>query len=163
MLEKLLSPWPWYIVGPLIGLSIPLLAVFVGKPLGISSSLRNMCKIALPQSKLDYIKSVNLKAETWNLIFVLGLILGGFLGAQVLSNQSFSYLPEAFFHWTGWWKLILGGVLVGFGTRYANGCTSGHSIMGLSNLQWTSLVASVFFFLGGLLMTLLDVSFGGWL
>jgi uncharacterized membrane protein YedE/YeeE len=66
--------------------------------------------------------------------------------------------PADLFNWNslvtikGFLLIIVGGFLVGFGTRYAGGCTSGHSIMGLSNLQWPSLVATVCFVVGGFIM-----------
>ena len=57
------------------------------------------------------------------------------------------------FSFKGFLLFVVGGFLVGFGARYAGGCTSGHAISGLSNLQWPSLVAVVGFFIGGLVMT----------
>jgi uncharacterized membrane protein YedE/YeeE len=55
--------------------------------------------------------------------------------------------------------IVVGGFLVGFGTRYAGGCTSGHAIMGLSNLQWPSLVATISFMVGGFIMANLILPF----
>ena len=178
MLEILRQPWPWYIAGPLIGLTVPALLLLGNKALGISSSLRHICAACVP-AHIPFL-TYNWRAELWNLFFVLGVGIGGFLGYQVLGHPDavaispetvrdlkaqmgltdFSgLLPRELFalenlaNWKGWVFLVLGGFLVGFGTRYAGGCTSGHAISGLSNLQWVSLVAVVGFFGGGLLMT----------
>ncbi len=177
LLEWLSQPWPWYVTGPLIGLMVPLLLLAGNKSLGISSSLRHLCAACLP-AKVPFFH-YNWKAERWNLLFVLGVGLGGVVGWQLLPDpnpialnpktvvelgalgveHNSGYLPASLFSWealTGWrgWVMLgLGGFLVGFGTRYAGGCTSGHTIMGLSALQWPSLLATIAFFAGGLLMT----------
>lgn len=178
MLELVRQPWPWYVAGPLIGLTVPALLLLGNKTLGISSSLRHVCAACLPAG-IPFL-TYNWRAEVWNLFFVLGISLGGFIGYQLLGHPNavaisadtvrdlraqlhltnFSgLLPQELFalenltNWRGGLFLVLGGFLVGFGTRYAGGCTSGHAIAGLSNLQWVSLVAVVAFFVGGLLMT----------
>ncbi|QIL76544.1 YeeE/YedE family protein [Hymenobacter sp. HDW8] len=178
MLDLLRQPWPWYVAGPLIGLTVPALLLLGNKALGISSSLRHVCAACVPAG-IPFL-TYNWRAETWNLFFVLGIAVGGFLGYQVLGHPDTiaisaetvrdlkaelgltdftGLLPRELFaldnlaNWKGWVFLVLGGFLVGFGTRYAGGCTSGHAISGLSNLQWVSLVAVIGFFVGGLLMT----------
>ncbi|MCA9966753.1 MAG: YeeE/YedE family protein [Anaerolineales bacterium] len=157
MFEWLLQPWPWYISGPLIGLTVPLLLVLSGKSFGISSSLRYIGCAIVPRSKLAYLRSITWRQHSWNLIFVLGVAIGGFVASHFLSAAPVSFLPDSYQSVTGVIALAIGGILIGFGTRYANGCTSGHTIMGLSLLSWPSLVASVFFFVGGLLSTNLIV------
>ncbi len=174
MIEFLSQPWPWYVAGPLIGLLIPLLLIVGNKPFGVSSTLRDICAATLPKVT-DYFK-YNWKEKTWNLLFVTGIALGGLLGSTVFKNpepiaistetksdlnqlgiQNFEgYVPSDLFAWEniGFSSLVLligGGLLIGFGTRYADGCTSGHSIFGLSILNWVSLVATIGFFIGGLL------------
>lgn len=177
MLEFLSQPWPWYVSGPLIGLMVPILLISGNKAFGISSSLRHFCAVCIP-SKVKFF-DYNWKAEIWNLIFVLGVIVGGFIAGVLLKNPNpvdlsestikdlksygltdFSGLyPNEIFNLNnllsvkGLLFIIVGGFMVGFGTRYANGCTSGHSIMGLSNLQLSSLVATICFFVGGLIMS----------
>ena len=178
MLELLRQPWPWYVAGPLIGLTVPTLLLVGNKVLGISSALRHVCAACLPAG-IPFL-SYNWRTEIWNLVFVLGIALGGFIGyrglghpdvigisaatvrdlkAQMHLTDFSGLLPRELFaldnlaNWKGWVFLVLGGFLVGFGTRYAGGCTSGHAISGLSNLQWVSLVAVIGFFAGGLLMT----------
>ncbi|MDZ4708570.1 MAG: YeeE/YedE thiosulfate transporter family protein [Saprospiraceae bacterium] len=174
--QFLSQPWPWYIAGPLIGLMIPLLLILGNKAFGVSSSLRHICAAALP-ANLAFFK-YNWKKELWNLFFVAGLVIGGFIAAYLLRNPepmqlnpalvaelgtygivpTSSFLPESVFNWSalftlkGFISMVVGGFLVGFGTRYAGGCTSGHSIMGLSTLQWPSLVATICFMLGGFLV-----------
>ena len=152
MNESLPQPWPWYIAGPLIGLTAPALLILSGKTFGISSSFRHLCSILSPGSKLAYLRENDWRAESWNLQFVVGIILGGFLAGHLLSGGAIPLLPPHYYTETGIVKLLLGGVLVGFGTRYADGCTSGHSLTGISNLGWPSLVATICFFAGGLLM-----------
>ena len=174
MLDFLSKPWPWYVAVPLIGLMIPLLLIAGNKPFGVSSSLRHICAMALPKIS-DYFK-YDWKTKIWNILFVVGIALGGFIAANFLQNPNpidlsddtkillgewgindlNGYIPTQFFALenltsTSLILLVGGGLLIGFGTRYANGCTSGHSIYGLSQLSWVSLVATVGFFIGGLI------------
>jgi uncharacterized membrane protein YedE/YeeE len=149
-MDFLLSPWPWWISGPLIGLSVALLLVLGGKPLGVSSSFRHLCAALLPGSRLPYLANANWKTHSWKLLFVLGIALGAFVAVRFLSNAPVEFLPAHYHSASGALKLLAGGFLVGFGTRWARGCTSGHSIMGLSNLQLPSLYATLSFFAGGL-------------
>ena len=150
MQNAFLNPWPWYITGPLIGLTVPMMLLWGGKNLGISSSFRHICAALLPGTKLEYLKKYGWEREAWNLFFVAGLIFGGFVATNFLSENALPLLPPEYHTVGGALQLLAGGALVGFGTRYAMGCTSGHSIMGLSNLQKSSLVATLAFFAGGL-------------
>jgi uncharacterized membrane protein YedE/YeeE len=179
------QPWPWYVAGPLIGLTVPALLILGNKSFGISSSLRHVCAACLP-ANIPFFK-YDWKKEIWNLFFVVGILVGGFLAVQFLSNPNAivvnpklveemsgygitekSYLgiiPSEIFNWPalltlrGFIMMVVGGFLVGFGTRYAGGCTSGHAIMGLSNLQWPSLVATICFMAGGFIMANLILPF----
>lgn len=154
MLEWLLEPWPWYISGPLIGLTVPLLLLLTGKNLGISSSLRHIGAACMPNSKLPYLsKNYNWRNHIRSLVFVGGVVIGGFIGTFLLSTEPVALLPEFYGSAVGVLVLFAGGILIGFGTRYAGGCTSGHTIMGLSSLNISSLVATIFFFVGGLIST----------
>jgi uncharacterized protein len=174
-MEWLYKPWPWYIAGPIIGLTVPALLLLGNKKLGISSTLRQICAACYP-AKIPLL-NYDWKKDAWNLWFVGGILIGGFIGGKLLANpepvavtvstqQYFStygidnthgLMPTALFNWQtlfslkGFLLMIAGGFLVGFGTRYARGCTSGHGIMGLSSLQWTSLIATASFFIGGIL------------
>ncbi|CAN5151737.1 YeeE/YedE family protein [soil metagenome] len=176
-MDFLLAPWPWYIAGPIIGLTVPLLLLLGNKSLGISSTLRQICAVCIAGDIPLF--NYNWKKDSWNLLFALGLLLGGFLGGIVLRNtdpvaissdtsryfQSLGItdmtglMPVEFFNWRslltikGFLMMVVGGFLVGFGTRYARGCTSGHGILGLSALQWPSLVAIISFFAGGILFS----------
>ena len=171
------QPWPWYVAGPLIGLTVPTLLLIGNKTFGISSSLRHVCAICVP-ARIPFFK-YNWRKEMWNLLFVLGVLVGGFIATNFISNPndiviaeqtkadlsaigitSFSGLmPTEIFDWNnlftakGLLFFVFGGFLVGFGTRYAGGCTSGHAIMGISSLQWPSLLATIFFMIGGFVMT----------
>ncbi|HMQ54137.1 MAG TPA: YeeE/YedE thiosulfate transporter family protein [Anaerolineae bacterium] len=151
-MEWILQPWPWYVSGPLIGLMVPALLLLTGKTFGVSTSFQHIGAMCSPKTKLPYLKNYNWRQENWRLVLVVGIALGGFIGVNLLSAAPAQFLPDSYYSWGGVLQLIIGGLLVGFGVRYADGCTSGHTIMGLSNLQWSSLVASISFFAGGLLM-----------
>lgn len=176
MIEFIKQPWPWYVAGPLIGLTVPALLILGNKSFGISSSLRHICASCLPAGIPFF--NYNWKKEIWNLVFVSGILIGGAVAMYFLSNPNeiivnselakelaeygitdYSLLvPVDIINWEsllslkGFLMMVLGGFLVGFGTRYAGGCTSGHAIMGISNLQWPSLVATTFFMIGGFIM-----------
>ncbi len=182
-IEWIRQPWPWYVAGPMIGLTVPMLLLLGNKSFGISSSLRHICAACIP-SKIPFF-SYDWKKEIWNLFFVGGVLLGGVITALFLISSdavvvdsrlaeelntygitNFSNLvPADVFNWPallslrGIIMMIGGGFLVGFGTRYAGGCTSGHAIMGLSNLQWPSLVATISFMAGGFIMANLILPF----
>lgn len=169
--------WPWYISGFLIG-AVMLTLIFFGKSFGMSSNLRTLCTIAGAGKKVDFFR-FDWREQKWNLAVVLGAILGGFVAVHFLSDGSGVQLnpktveqlaelhieapdgklgPETLFSWEALKNpktvviLFFGGLLIGFGTRYAGGCTSGHAITGLSNLQKPSLIAVIGFFIGGLVM-----------
>lgn len=148
----LFEPWPWWVSGVLIGLTVPALYLLAGKAFGISTSFQQAGSMCLPNGP-DYLKNHDRSKNMWTLVFVLGIGLGAYVGSNWLSNEPLSLLPESFAGWAGAAKLLVGGVLIGFGTRYAGGCTSGHSITGISNFNWPSLVATIFFFVGGLAVT----------
>jgi uncharacterized protein len=172
-LEWIRQPWPWYVAGPLIGLMVPLLLLSGNKTFGISSSLRHICAACIP-ADISFFQ-YDWKKEIWNLLFVAGITAGAFVAAHWLSNGAplqvnpklademkvygisnyNGLVPADIFSWNillsakGFILMVAGGFLVGFGTRWAGGCTSGHTIMGLSNLQWPSLIATLSFMAGG--------------
>ena len=176
LLEVLRQPWPWYVSGPLIGLTVPTLLFLGGKSFGISSNLRHLCAVLLPKTRPKFF-DYDWKAERWNLAFALGLVLGGLVGAVLLANPVATQLSsaaqaslsalkvplepglvpaqlgglEALTQPKSLLLLALSGLCIGFGTRYGGGCTSGHAITGLSTLQMPSLIATVSFFAGGIL------------
>jgi uncharacterized membrane protein YedE/YeeE len=183
MKEFLSQPWPWYIGGPLIGLMVPLLLFLGNKTFGISSSLKHICAACIP-GRIEFFQ-YDWKKEIWNVIFAMGIIFGGIIGGILFGNphpvaispktvadldglgiKNYAGLhPKDIFNFhslitlKGIILIVVGGFFVGFGTRYADGCTSGHSIMGMSNLQFPSLVATCCFFAGGLIMTWLIMPF----
>ena len=176
-MEILHKPWPWYIAGPLIGLAVPLLLLMDDKRLGISSTLRHICAACFP-ANVSFLK-YDWRKEAWNLYFVVGVLVGGFIAGNLFGNpepvaiavstQQELYakgvmhlnglMPEELFNWNslftikGLLLMAMGGFMVGFGTRYAGGCTSGHGIFGLSNLQLPSLLATMSFFAGGIIFS----------
>jgi uncharacterized membrane protein YedE/YeeE len=153
MTDSILAPWPWWVSGWLIGLTVPLLFVLAGQAFGISTSLQQIGAMCTPNSRAGYLRDYDRQGGMWTLVFVVGIALGGFIGTHLLSAAPIDFLPASYLGTGGAIRLLLGGFLIGFGTRYAGGCTSGHSITGISNLNWPSLVATIFFFAGGLAVT----------
>lgn len=179
MLEFIQQPWTWWVSGALIS-GIMFLLIFFGQSFGFSSNLRTICA-ASGGGKFVKFFDFNWKTQIWNLVFLIGAVIGGFIAHQFLSNgepvqisestiqdlakmgiaaptsvqpdELFSL--EAVLSLKGFLILALGGLMVGFGSRYAGGCTSGHAISGLSDLQVPSLIAVIGFFVGGLAMTYL--------
>ena len=149
----LMQPWPWWLSGILIGLTVPLLFLLAGKAFGISTSLQEIGAVCVPHSKLEYLSKFDRQANFWTIVFVLGIAIGAFIATRFLSDDPKAFLPPSFSSQSGAIKLLLGGFLIGFGTRYAGGCTSGHSITGISNFNWPSLLATICFFAGGLAVT----------
>ena len=176
MLEMIKQPWPWYVAGPLIGLTVPDLLILGNKSFGISSSLRHVCAMCIP-ANISFFQ-YDWKKELWNMFFVAGIFFGGVIAVTFLANPEpmqlnptlikelsrygitdfSSLVPVDLISWNklatlpGFIMMAGGGFLVGFGARYAGGCTSGHAIMGLSTLQWPSLVATICFMIGGYVM-----------
>ena len=177
-IEFIQQPWPWWVAGPLIAFVMMSLLYF-GKGFGVSTNFKTACTLLGADKVSDFFK-IDWKAQKWNLMFIVGTIIGGYISAKWLTpdpsvaiaastmadlkaigitNPGSGYVPdeifgsESLFSLRSMVFLIGGGFLVGFGTRYANGCTSGHAISGLSNLQYWSLIAVVGFFIGGLFMT----------
>lgn len=177
MIEVLKQPWPWWISGPLIGLTVPVLLIAGNKAFGLSSSLRHICAACFP-SNISLFK-YDWKKEAWNLFFAVGILIGSFVAWNWLSdyhqttinnkllselnnygiNNYSQVVPLEVINWQALFSLkgiilvIVGGFFVGFGTRYGEGCTSGHAISGLSNLQWPSLVATISFMAGGFIVS----------
>ncbi len=169
--------WPWYLSGFLIGV-IMLFLIYFGKVFGMSSNLRTLCSIGgagrfVPFFNFDW------RAQLWNIAVIVGAMAGGFVAVHYMSDPSnvsinpqtirqlealgidppqgrlmpeIMFGTEAFKYPKMIFILLMGGALIGFGTRYAGGCTSGHAISGLSNLQIPSLKAVIAFFVGGLIM-----------
>ncbi|MFT6873453.1 MAG: putative membrane protein YedE/YeeE [Roseivirga sp.] len=178
MIEFISQPWPWYVAGPVIAL-VMFSLIYFGNSFGMSANFRNICSIMGAGKSCDFF-DFDWKKQMWNLVFVVGTIFGGVIASQFLMNNEVvaisdatiaelsSYgienagegmLPKSIFSFEslltakGLIMIVLGGFLVGFGTRYAGGCTSGHAISGLSDLQPASLLAVIGFFIGGLAMT----------
>lgn len=177
MFDVLARPWPWYVAGPLIGLFVPALLVLGNRQFGISSNLRHMCAAVIP-SRLEFFRYDWRKTGLWNLAFLAGVLAGGFIAARVLGIPDVAVSPDTraalaglgirefaglvpgdVFSWSslttirGLALMVGGGFLIGFGTAYAGGCTSGHGISGLAVFDRASLLAVLGFFAGGLLGT----------
>jgi len=185
LMEFLRQPWPWYVGGPLIGLFVPALLLLTNRAFGISSSLQHIVAACFPRSLQrkpasvpDYFRYDWRGTGAWNLFFIVGIIVGGFIAGVLFAGpdmeiaastradlvqlgiRDFSgllpadiYSLDGLFSVRGALLLGVGGFLVGFGARYADGCTSGHGVFGMANLQLSSLVVVIGFFIGGFFMT----------
>jgi len=177
-MEFLSKPWAWYVAGPMISF-VMFMMLYFGKNFGVSANLRTLCTIGGADKFSDFFR-FDWKSQIWNLVFVAGSVTGGAVASQFLmadnnialspdvishlksigvSDAGEGFLPESLFSFNALMSLrgivilIGGGFLVGFGARYAGGCTSGHAISGISDLQIPSMIAVVGFFIGGLIMT----------
>ncbi len=171
--------WPWWFSGIMIA-CIMFCLLYFGQSFGFSANLATICSMT-GLGKKQELFNFDWKQQSWNLVFLMGTLIGGFIANNFLSdgipiqiaadtikdlqklgiaapeslqpNELFGL--DAVFSIKGFLILALGGLMIGFGARYAGGCTSGHAISGLSNLQWPSLLAVIGFFIGGLIMTYL--------
>lgn len=177
MTDFIMNPWPWWFSGIIIA-TVMFALLYFGKSFGFSSNLRTLCAVAGAGKNVSFFQ-FNWKTQVWNLVFLIGAIIGGYVASEFLSNESTFVLAEstmtdlgelgfsepqgiqptelfsiaALSDFKNILILVIGGILVGFGSRYAGGCTSGHAISGISDLQVPSMIAVVGFFIGGLLMT----------
>lgn len=178
MLDLLSRPWPWYVAGPLIGLMVPALLLVGNRLFGISANFRHACAAVIP-SRSEYLSYDWRGVGGWNLVFAFGALLGGSVVALGIGHPEAltiaegtradlaalgitrfeGFVPpelfsiEALLSVRGFVIMIVGGFLVGFGTAYAGGCTSGHGVAGLANFELPSLIAVIGFFVGGLVGT----------
>lgn len=178
MIEFLKQPWTWWFSGIVIS-AIMFILIFFGKSFGFSANLRTICAAGGAGKNVAFF-NFDWKKQIWNLVFLVGAIIGGFIAKELLTEETYavaisentiedlaalgfsaptSVQPGELFDWSalftlkGFLVLSIGGLLVGFGARYAGGCTSGHAISGISDLQIPSIIAVVGFFIGGLIMT----------
>jgi hypothetical protein len=177
MFDFFLQPWPWYFSGPMIAF-VMFLLLWTGKSFGMSSNLRTLCTLMGAGNKVRFFH-FDWKTQSWNLVVAAGAVVGGYIASNFMSISTVvaitpetveqlkilgladagqSYMPQVLFGIEAFTQpksliiLALGGFFVGFGARYAGGCTSGHAISGLSNFQRPSLIAVIGFFIGGLFM-----------
>jgi len=177
MIDWIFQPWPWYVAGPAIAL-VMLSLLYLGKSFGFSDNFRTICA-ACGAGKACHFFRIDIRCQRWNILFLLGTLVGGVVASEFRANDDHSvdinpktvealaiydiehgaeFLPASLFGWDfatstkGLIIMIASGFFIGFGTRYAGGCTSGHAISGLANLQLPSLIAVVGFFAGGLIM-----------
>lgn len=176
-MELLSQTWHWSVSGFIIGM-VMLSLIYFGKVFGMSSNLRSLCSMTGIGKRVPFF-DWDWKGQIWNFAVVIGAMIGGYVAVHYLSDPSNvtlsdgtlselsqlhidapdgKLLPDALFgngiftSAKGIFILVFGGFLVGFGSRYAGGCTSGHAISGLSNFQMPSLKAVIGFFIGGLIM-----------
>lgn len=174
MIEALTGSWPWYVTGPLLGLMVPILLFVGNKHFGISTSLQHICAATI-KPKAKYFQYDWKAKGAWNLVFVAGTIIGATIAVTLLNADTGPALSEGARGLFSSWgmsdaetlqpaevfrlaegnilrpilSLGLGGFLVGFGARYAGGCTSGHAVMGTALLNPGSYVATISFLVGG--------------
>lgn len=152
-----LHPLHWAVAGAGIAAITLALLFIANRRLGISTGLEDVCSFVLPAPYFtrDAVRS----ARRWRLPFIAGLVLGGFVSAVLgggfrptwdlgMFDQVIGFGPAGKLAW-----MFVGGLFIGFGTRLAGGCTSGHGIFGLSNLEFPSLVSTASFMAAGILTT----------
>ena len=192
--EFISQPWPWWMGGVTIGVTLYLLFKF-NKDFGLSANLRTMCAADGAGKYSDFFE-FEWGKQGWNLMVALGAMFGGYIAANYFGGDGLAHVSQAtvdtlnqisqqdllttssvpivpgqdvihdeipaFWNLYSWGSLftirgliiiIGGGFLIGFGARYAGGCTSGHAISGIANMQLPSLIAVIGFFVGGLIMT----------
>jgi uncharacterized membrane protein YedE/YeeE len=178
MLDWIRQPWPWYVGGPLLGLTVPALLLIGNRMFGISANFRTLCAVVAPL-RVEFFRFDWRTIGAWNLAFAAGILIGGAIAATALAGPSEvaisaatradlvalgitdfqGLVPDDLFSWgrllspVGLMFTAGGGFLVGFGAAWAGGCTSGHAIMGLADRQVPSLIAVIGFFIGGLVST----------
>jgi len=165
------DPWPFWAGGVVIGLLVPLLYYYFNTALGVSTGYGNLVKIFLPSKNLQWIKSKYAETFSWRVFFIAGIILGGLLSALLSGNFGLTAEMGRFTSIAQWPALLnalfffAGGILLGLGARIAGGCTSGHSIHGIANLHISSILATIFFLIGGVIAANIVRSLflgGGW-
>ena len=192
--EFISQPWPWWMGGITIGVTLYLLFKF-NKDFGLSANLRTMCAADGAGKYSDFFE-FEWGKQGWNLMVALGAMFGGYIAANYFGGDGLAHVSQAtvdtlnqisqqdllttssvpivpgqdvihdeipaFWNLYSWGSLfsirgliiiVGGGFLIGFGARYAGGCTSGHAISGIANMQLPSLIAVIGFFVGGLIMT----------
>lgn len=164
--------WSPYMAGALIGVLSWLSLYLVDKPIGTSTTYVRVSgmlgRLVAPRSvaENEYMQETGIKVE-WQMLLVLGLLLGGLVSALSAGTLGLRWVPELWASTFGgaiWPRLIvalIGGFLVGFGARWADGCTSGHGISGAMQLAVVGWVAAVCFFVGGIITAMLLYSGGG--
>jgi len=175
--ELLLIKWHWAFSGFMVSL-VMLGLILLGKSFGLSSTYRTFCAF-MGGGKISDFFRFDFRSQLWNILFIVGVIIGGFIASEfffdiksiVIDKQAVQFLKSAgFLNHTSKIETLLppelfnlnargliiictGGILSGFGARYAGGCTSGHFVSGLSNLQLPSLITLIFFMVGGMITT----------
>jgi uncharacterized membrane protein YedE/YeeE len=151
------TPIHWALAGAVVA-AVTLTLLFVAnRRLGISTSLEDLCSFVLPTPYFR--REAVLSGRTWRMPFAAGLVLGGFISAVLGGGWSPTWALGMFDTQIGFgpagkvaW-MFAGGMFIGFGTRLAGGCTSGHSIFGLSNFERSSLLSTLAFMAGGIVTT----------
>ena len=152
-----LSPLHWAVAGAGIAAVTLGLLFLTNRRLGISAGFEDVCSLVLQQPY--FLRGGLRDARKWRLPFVGGLVLGGFLSAALgggweptwalgMFDDTIGFGPAGKLLW-----MFAGGLFIGFGTRLAGGCTSGHGIFGLSNFERPSLVTTMSFMAAGIVTT----------
>ena len=152
-----LGPLHWAFAGlGIAGVTLALLFL-AGRRLGISGGLEDLCSFVL---SAPYFRRAAVRSSRgWRIPLLAGLVCGGFLSAMLsggweptwalgVFDRSIGFGPAGKLAW-----MFAGGLCVGFGTRLAGGCTSGHGVFGLANLEWPSLLTTLSFMAAGIVTT----------
>lgn len=161
-----LKQWSPYAVGVGIGVLICLTFLLSDRPIGCSTAyartsgmIERLFRGAVVEGK-PYYKQFPLVID-WEWMLVAGAVIGGFLSAVLSGDFRIEWVPAKWMETFGTSPLlrcfsaVIGGILVGFGARWAGGCTSGHGISGTAQMAVSSWMAVVCFFIGGIASAML--------
>jgi hypothetical protein len=148
-----LTPYHWAIGGAGIGVVVLLLLYLGNRRLGISTGFEDLCAVAVDAPYFK--RRERSEGAAWRVPFLGGLLAGGALSAALSGGWAPTWDLGLFDTAIGWgpagkvvW-MFAGGLLIGFGTRMAGGCTSGHGIFGLANFEKAGLAATLSFMAAG--------------
>ena len=128
--------WRYAVGGVLIGFATMLLYAGTGIAAGASTALESTLSYVSSQSRFSRYRS----SRDWRIVFTLGIVGGGAVYALGFQGASWALSDSGWTTAVAPWRLFIGGVLVGIGTRVGKGCTSGHGICGVGSLSRTSLI-----------------------
>lgn len=165
-----MTRWSPYVVGALIGLLNLAAMLLSGKTLGASTSFAKasgMIRRIFNRDKVDNNEYYQKTTPTvdWGFMLVVGIVLGSLLSSLLSGDFRLEFVPVmwaeeisgSFF--IRFLVALFGGIVLGIGSRWAGGCTSGHGISGTSQLSLISWAAAISFFVGGILSAYLIYGF----
>jgi len=133
------TPLPAFLGGILIGLGVIIFFIATGRLAGVSGIASNV---------------ISNNNRFSNILFLIGLIIGPIIYKFFISENIPFLINESYF------IIIIGGLLVGLGTKIGSGCTSGHGVCGVSRFSIRSIIATILFIFSGIITVLIMKLFG---